>query len=321
MSYQRSIINRYLGRRQHRSVMPLPPEVAGLPTIEAEPWFQVDPGPDLALEGPAFDREGNLFVTAPFAGTVFKITPQKELSTVFVNEDVKVDGSAFHKDGRLFIVCLSGELLVMNPDGSDINYRHPTYEGKPLSMNDLVFDPEGNIYVTDFIGTIAEPTGGVYRLSPDAEKVEPVLRHLASPNGISLSPEGNMLWVGETTRNTVLRITLLPDGVTPSPIDGVNCTFYSTGCPGGPDSNKVDVEGNLYQCIVFQGRAVILNKNGIPIYNVVIPGRDEGKHLATPNLAFKPGTNEVYIEASQEGGAWIYRFRGLAKGLPLFSHQ
>ena len=84
---------------------------------------------------------------------------------------------------------------------------------------------------------------------------------------------------------------------------------------------KIDVDGNIYQCMIFQGRAVILNSSGIPIANVVIPGRDEGKHLVTTNLAFKPGTNEVYIMAAGVGGAWIYKFQGLAHGLTLYSHQ
>jgi len=187
-------------------------------------------------------------------------------------------------------------------------------------MNDLVFDSKGNLYVTDFTGDISNPTGGVYRFSSDFKTVQPVLEHLAGANGISLSPQGNVLWVSESCRNTVLRIDLLPDGVTINPMVGTCYAYYSTGSPG-VDSNKVDVEGNLYQCIIFQGRAVILNAHGIPIANVVIPGRDEGKHLITPNLVFKPGTKEAYILASGEGGAWIYTFRGLAEGLPLFSHQ
>jgi lactonase len=307
--------------RQNRSVVPLPPELVILPTIKAESWFQVDPRSNFFLEGPAFDREGNLFVTSPAAGIVFRITPQKQLNTIFTDKNVIVDGAAFHKDGRLFVVCLSGELLAMNPDGSGVTYMVPKYQGKTLSMNDLVFDSQGNIYVTDFSGTVMDPTGGVYRLSSDAKTVQPVLRHLVTPNGISLSPEGNVLWVGETARNAVLRIELLKDGVSLSPIDGVNYPYYSTGCPGGPDSNKVDIEGNLYQCIIFQGRVVVLNKHGIPIANVVIPGRDEGKHLGTSNLAFRPGTSEAYIAAYGEGGAWVYKFKGLAKGLPLFSHQ
>lgn len=304
-----------------KSAVPLPPDMAGLPRIKAEPWFRVDPGPELFLEGPAFDREGNLFVTSPPSGRVFKITPEKRLSVIFDRKDVTVDGLALHKDGRLFVACISGELLVMNPDGSQPTFLYPRYRGKPLSMNDLVFDAQGRIYVTDFTGTVMEPTGGVYRLSSDAATVELVLQRLAAPNGISLSPEGNILWVGETARNAVLRIALAADGVTPHPIDGASYAYYSAGCPGGPDSNKCDAAGNLYQSIIFQGRVLVLNKGGIPVANVVIPGRDEGKGLRTTNLAFRPGTREGYITTSGEGGAWIYKFKGLAEGLTLFSHQ
>jgi lactonase len=111
----------------------------------------------------------------------------------------------------------------------------------------------------------------------------------------------------------------LEDGITPNPIDGVIVAYYSTGCPG-PDSNKVDVDGNLYQCIMGQGRAVVLDEHGIPIANVVVSGCTEGKGLRTSNLAFKPGTNEGYITTSGVGGAWIYKFTGIAEGLRLFSH-
>ena len=299
-------------------MFPLPPELINLPSLEAEPWFQVHPDADFFLEGPVFDLEGNLFVVSPPNGTVLKITPQKHLTTVFEDKNVLVNGSAFHRNDRLFVVCLTGELLSMNSDGSEVSYTYPKYRGKKLSMNDLVFNSKGDIYVTDFSGTVMNPTGGVYRLSSDGNRVHPVLRRLASPNGISLSPEGNVLWIGETTRNAILRIELLDDGITPNPVAGITYPYYSTGCPGGPDSNKVDKKGNLYQCLIFQGRAVVLNKCGIPVANVVIPGREEGKHLVTPNLAFKPGTDEAFIIAGGEGGAWIYRFQGLAEGLHLF---
>jgi len=72
---------------------------------------------------------------------------------------------------------------------------------------------------------------------------------------------------------------------------------------------------------LLEGRVLILNRGGIPIANVLIPGRDEGKHLRSTNVAFKPGTDQVFLTTSGEGGAWIYQFRGLAKGLALFSHQ
>jgi lactonase len=303
------------------SVVPLPPSLTGLPTITAEPWVQVDPSPQIFLEGPAFDRKGNLFVSSIFDSRILKITPGKKVTTIFSKEGLLPDGIAIHKDGRLFIVCLTGKIIAINPDGSNLTYIEARYQGKPRSGNDLVFDSQGNFYVTDFTGTISEPTGGVYRFSADLKTVKPVIEGLAMANGISLSPEGNVLWVSATASNRLIRLQLQEDGISLDPFEGTHIPYRFMGAPGGCDSNTVDEKGNLYQCIIFQGRALILNRGGIPIANVLIPGRDEGKHLVSTNVAFKPGTDQAFLTASGEGGAWIYRFKGLAKGLALFSHQ
>jgi lactonase len=300
--------------------VPLSPELKLIYSVAAEPWLQIDTNEELLLEGPAFDHEGNLVITSPSAGLVFKIDKNRHVEAIFSNKKIIVDGSAFHKDGRLFIVCLSGELLIMNSDGSNLKVLRPQFKGKTLSMNDVVFDPHGNMYVTDFIGSIMEPTGGVYRLSEDASVVNRVVSGLVTPNGVSLSPENDVLWIGESFRNAVTRIMLSPDGVTPHPIGGVMIVYNSPGIHG-PDSNKVDSAGNLYQCITGQGRIIVLNKYGVPIANVLVPGREAGKYLRTTNLAFKPGTDEGYITTAGKGGAWIFKFKALAKGLTLFSHQ
>ena len=301
--------------------LPVPPSEARLPTIMAEPWLQVEPDPNVFLEGPSFDRQGNLYVTSIFDGRVFKITPDKKVTTIFNKKGVLPDGTAIHKDGRLFLACLTGELIAMNTDGSNVTYIEPRHQGKPRSLNDLVFDSKGNLYITDFTGTFANPTGGLYRFSSDFTSVKPVIENLASANGVGFAPEGNVLWASETGRNTLIRIELLEDGITINPIAGVTIPYRFTGGPGGCDSLSIDEEGNVYQCMIFQGRAVILNKRGIPVANVLIPGREEGKNLGTTKAAFKPGTDEVYIMAWGKAGAWIYRFKGLAKGLKLFSHQ
>jgi lactonase len=303
------------------SVVPLPPSLTGLPPITAEPWVQIDPGPHVFLEGPAFDREGNLFVSSIFDSRILKITPGKKVTSIFSKEGLLPDGIAIHKDGRLFIVCLTGKIIAIDPDGSNLTYIEARYQGRPRSGNDLVFDSRGNFYVTDFTGTIADPTGGVYRFSADLKTVKPVIEGLAMANGISLSPEGNVLWVSATASNRLVRLQLQEDGISLDPFEGTHIPYRFMGAPGGCDSNAVDGEGNLYQCIIFQGRVLILNRAGIPIANVLIPGRDEGKHLRSTNVAFKPGTDQVFLTTSGEGGAWIYQFHGLAKGLALFSHQ
>jgi len=303
-----------------RSVVPLPPALTNLPKLSVEPWLQVDPG-DLFLEGPAFDRAGNLFVSSIFDNRILKITPDKKVATVFKQDGLLPDGIAIHRDGRLFLACLSGKVVAINPDGSNMTEIKVKHKGSPKSANDLVFDSKGNLYVTDFIGTAGDPRGGVYWYSADFKTIKPVFQNLASANGVALFPGGNVLWVSETGKNALHRLQLLEDGVSIVPVAGSGIPYRFVGSPGGCDSMALDSKGNVYQAIIFQGRLLILSNGGIPVAQVLIPGRDEGKLLRTTNVAFKPGTDQVYVTVSGEGGAWIYRFTGLAKGLTLFSHQ
>jgi lactonase len=210
---------------------------------------------------------------------------------------------------------------VIDPDGSNFSIIEAQHQGFPKSMNDLVFDSGGNLYVTDFVGNISNLSGGVYRFSADMKSVHPVVKNLGAANGIALAPAGNVLWFSETSRNALHRIELLKDGITINPIAGAGIPYHFTGGPGGCDSMAIDEAGHVYQAIIFQGRLLIFSPGGIPIAQVLIPGRDSGKGLQSTNIAFKPGTDQAYVTVSGEGGAWIYTFKGLAKGLTLYSHQ
>ena len=91
---------------------------------------------------------------------------KKKVEVIFQQQGLLPDGIAIHKDGRLFIACLSGKVVTIQPDGSGLRQVEPRFNGKPASVNDLVFDRDGNFYATDFIGTVAEPTGGVIGFPP-----------------------------------------------------------------------------------------------------------------------------------------------------------
>ena len=75
----------YAGQEVSKSVVPLPQAEKNLPVIKAEPWLQVEDS-DAFLEGPAFDKNGNLFVSSIFDSRILKITPDKKVSTVFKQE-------------------------------------------------------------------------------------------------------------------------------------------------------------------------------------------------------------------------------------------
>lgn len=300
----------------------LPVAERDLPTVTAQRWLQVsDQG--LQLEGPSFDRAGNLLFVEVFGGQVLKADPQGRLSVVVPKNALGSAGLAIHKDGRLFVAGLgnfkdSGNLTVYNADGSDpqvliAGNRH-------FLVDDLVFDRQGGFYFTDFKGTSTEPTGGVYYVAPGSQEIVPILPRLAIANGIALSPDGKTLWVTEFATGLLHRIEL-KDAQTIAPFG--EAVVYRFNGPS-PDSMRVDQDGNLYVAQYSQGRVLVLNPNGLPIGQILIPGRDDGHFLRSTSLALKPGTNEVYLVASDGDlgqGSAIFRARGFAQALPLYSHQ
>ena len=87
---------------------------------------------------------------------------------------------------------------------------------------------------------------------------------------------------------------------------------------------RADSNGNVYVVMYQQARVLVFNDNGIPIGQILLPGREAGSNLRSTSLAFVPGTNEVLI-VTNDGpggqGANIFRAKGFAKGVTMYSHQ
>jgi lactonase len=304
-----------------RGQAPIPTAERGLQTVTAAPWFKVsDQG--LVLEGPAFDRQGSLFVCDASEGRVLRLSADKRLST-FVSLDLKPGGLAIHKDGRLFIAALdiprgTGAVFEVRPDGSGLQTVVPPEAG--YMPNDLVFDAKGGLYFTDFRGTSTDPRGGIYYVPPTSSTIMPVLQSIAKANGVALSPDGKVLWATEFGRNQLHRIELA-DATTPMPL-GTAVPYHFIGT--APDSMRTDADGNVYVAIYGQGRVLVFSRIGIPIGQVLLPGREGGHNLLATNTALRPGTNELFIVASDGDsgqGATIFRAEAFAAAPSLYSHQ
>ncbi|MCP1644988.1 lactonase [Pseudomonas citronellolis] len=302
---------------QTRSVVPIPPSERALQSTVAEPWFKVSTGA-MILEGAIFDRSGNLLFCDVSGRRVLRLTPDKHLSTVVTLDTLAPGGLALHKDGRLFIAALDilhgrGGIFAVNLDGSDLQAIVPPVAG--YMPNDLVFDAAGGFYFTDFKGTATEPTGGVYYDTPDFSAIKPVLPHLAMANGVALSPDGKSLWATEFGRNLLHRIQLA-DATTIAPI-GSAIAYRFVG--PAPDSMRVDADGNVYVALYGQGRVMAFNRNGIPIGQVLLPGRDSGHNLASTSLAIDPDRNDLYAVANDGDGGQgetVFHAKVFSKGLP-----
>lgn len=305
-----------------RGPVPIPPSERNLQTVIAAPWFKVS-DQKTVLEGPAFDRDDNLLFCDVSGSRVLRLTPDKHLSVVVSEKQVSPGGIAIHKDGRIFVAAMNlvqgtGEIIAVKPDGSEKQTIAPFEAG--YMPNDLVFDRDGGLYFTDFRGTSTDPKGGVYHISPDSKTITPVLPHLAMANGVALSPNGKVLWATESGRSLLHRIEL-SNATTIAPV-GSTIPYHFIGAL--PDSMRVDLDGNVYVAMYGQGRVLAFNRNGIPIGQVLLPGRDEGHNLESTSMAIKPGTNDLYIvttDALDGQGATIFHAKTFAKALPLYSHQ
>lgn len=305
---------------------PLPPDLASLPIIVAQPWLQIGPGqPFPTVEGACFDREGRLLAghrEAPWAD-ILRIDPDTKESEVFYHDEhASIIGLACHRNGQIFAADIHGRLLIISPKGSLERNLLEKHRERGFKPNDLCFDNRGNIYFSDFNGSDAEPSGAIYRFdeSENYEILHTVADKLCTPNAVGFSPDFSILWTSESLRNTVVRIALGPDGYKHPHFSSQMATYHNCGYPH-VDSNAIDADGNIYQGIMEGGRAIVLNPQGIPIANVLLSDRDTGDRMKTPNLAIRPGQAEGYMLACGTGGAWIYKFEALAPGAPIYANM
>ncbi|QNP58064.1 SMP-30/gluconolactonase/LRE family protein [Paenacidovorax monticola] len=246
---------------------------------------------DSFLEGPAFDRDGNLYVTDIPYGRIFRIGAGGDWSLV-AEYDGWPNGLAIHADGTLWIADYRRGILRLDPATGRIDtvLGHRNSESFK-GVNDLTFDRQGRLYFTDQGQTgLHDPTGRVYRYGTDG-RLDQLLGHAPSPNGLALSADGAVLFVAVTRGNQVWRAPLLPDGSVSKV--GAFQTFFGTS---GPDGMALDAEGRLVVAHASLGGAFVLNARGEVTHFV----RSSLGHTIT-NVAYRPGTNELVLTDSQTG--------------------
>lgn len=285
---------------------PIPPEERGLQTVEAEHFLTIYERKDLSLEGLCFDRNGDLYLTDVLQGRILKVDMEtKKVSTIYQTDPEKKLMAAavkIHKNGRLFLCCCAqggrsltkfrnnGCIISVNPDGTD---PRTIIEG--YNINDMAFDSNGGIYFGDYVGTSMYPTGGIYYIDPDFNSVKPVVLNLASPNGLCLNKAEDALWIAEMATGNIIKYMLKSD---------MSYIHYHISGAQGPDSMSIDNDDNVYCAIYRQARVMVFNKNGLPIGQVVLPGREKGENLGSTHPMIRPGTNELYICSYDDSGDW-----------------
>ena len=310
-----------------QGLAPVPPSERDLPRATAEPFFKVSDA-RIPLEGPAFDRKGNLLFVDIYGGRLLCLSPQGQLTTVFEEKNLNPSGVAIHKDGRIFLAAVgarnsqgcfdAGTVISIAPEGSQRQTIIPPDAG--YVPNDLVFDQDGGFYLSDFRGSSTRAVGSVQYFAPDFKTATAVLPSMCMANGVALSPDGRVLWATEFAACQLHRADLSAPGRIAQTGSSVPYRFIGPG----PDSMRTDADGNVYVALNRQGRILVFNPYGIPIGQILLPGRKGNQFLRCTSLALLPESRDLFIVARDEvgaGGTMIFKARGLAPGFPMFSHQ
>ncbi|HEY7649519.1 MAG TPA: SMP-30/gluconolactonase/LRE family protein [Methylomirabilota bacterium] len=247
---------------------------------------------DSFLEGPAFDRAGNLyFVDIPF-GRVFRITTKGEWELV-TQYDGWPNGLKLHRDGRFFIADYRLGLMALDAGAGTVSPLLETaYSEGFKGLNDLHFASNGDLFFTDQGQTgIADPTGRVYRLRANGA-LDRLASNVPSPNGITVNSRDNQVYVAVTRAQQIWRLPLMADGQ-PSK---TGVAIQLSGGHAGPDGLEMDAEDGLVVCHLGIG-VWRFDANGLPTHLVHADG-----HRLLTNIAFGgPDRKTLYITDSANG--------------------
>lgn len=270
------------------------------------------------LEGPTFGADGLLYVVdvmAP-AGEAKVLTVSIDSGDV---EDVYSDGSsAFTSaqfspvDDRLYLTDIaSGAIISILPDGTDPQTEFAgEVEGARMLPDDLSFDDEGAMFVTDTQGMRGpgwETPGRVVRIGAEGDATV-LADNLPSPNGIAFDESGEGLWIAQYNANRIDYYALDQDRAT---VQSAYPGMYVDAGRGRVDSTAVDAEGNIYQAFHGLPQIHVYGPSGTLRQIISVPGDDIE---SATNIAIRPGTTEGYLTASGSSGGFIYSFDALGDG-------
>ena len=262
-------------------------------------------------EGPAVDKQGNIFFTDQPNDKIFKWDVSSRSLTTFLVGTGRSNGMAFDKNGYL-IACadMYGELWKIASNGNK-TVLVTKYNGKLLNgPNDVWVNPTNNgYYITDPIfprnyWAVGDPRqqgwepthseqaatgkgGHVYYLPPGKTTLVRVTSDAMGwdsnswPNGVVGTPDGKKLYVNKWAGNNMGGTWVFDINT-----DGTLTNMQKFADMGG-DGMSMDEKGNIY---ISNGIGVTaFDKTGAKVLTIPIKGG------ATNNVFGGPDNNILFI--------------------------
>ena len=241
-------------------------------------------------EGPAPDKNGNVFFTDQPNNTIVKWEHATGELSVFMDSAGRSNGMYFDKEGNLLTCAdMVNQLWSISMDG-EVTVLVDKFDQKLLNgPNDLWIRPDGGIYFTDPLykrnywdrdPEMQQDGEHVYYLGPGSDKPFRVDENIVKPNGIVGTPDGKTLYVADIGDKKTYRYDINKDGTLS------NRKLFAEL---GSDGMTIDNKGNIY----LTGRGVtVFDRNGQQIAHIPV---DKGW---TANICFAgPGRDMLFITA------------------------
>ncbi|RVT94193.1 SMP-30/gluconolactonase/LRE family protein [Sphingomonas crocodyli] len=286
-------------------------------------------------EGPVALSDGGLLVVEIAGERLTRIMPDGSIRTV-ADLPGGPNGAAIGPDGKVYI-CNNGGfewheadgLLIpghrahdhrggsiqrVDLDSGAVETLYTHCDGRPLQgPNDLAFDRHGGFWLTDHGTSDAEGRtwGAIHYAQADGSAISRVRSEVLSPNGIGLSPAGDVAYYADTQTQRLWALDLEGPGQARAPEAPWLPGRLIATLPGVQllDSLKVEAGGRVCVGTMVHGGVTIFSPDGATEH-VALPD------IAITNLAFGgPDMRDVWLTGSATGR--IYRGRWPRPGLPL----
>jgi len=280
--------------------------------------FSFDPSSGRFPEGIAISQRGDIYLGVQPTGEVVRLRSDGQFSIV---ADLPQGfgfmlGLVIDARGNLYAALDSFDPATHGVWKIDRRGNARRVAAMPTSSlpNELAFDEDGNLYITDTFG------GAVWRLSKSGELGIWIASALlegtgalfgvpAGANGLAFFDDDDglsSLYVANTDKGTIVRIPVLANGSA-----GVPSVFAQHESLVSADGIKFDIKGNLYVAVNLKGTLARVDRCGR--VETLVEGLDrpaslffgtadgEKKLLYITNFGFESGKHLVRVDVGIRG--------------------
>ncbi len=218
------------------------------------------------IEGPGFDKAGNLYVVNFVKdGTVGRISTKDGSGEVFVTlpEGSIANSIQFTSGGDMLLADFKGHNVLKVDMGTRAVsvYAHSDRFNQP---NDICINREDRVFASD--PDWKNGTGQLWRVDRDG-KTTLLAENMGTTNGIALSPDEKILYVNESVQRKVWKFDVDAEG------NISNKRLFAEFPDFGFDGMKCDKAGNVYVTRYGKGTIVVLSPEGKQLREIALKGK------------------------------------------------